>query len=110
LRKQLPTRLHAGTYSAVLHYLHGIETAGTDDGLTVAAKMREMPLQDALFKGARIREDGRVLLPLFLMRMKPAAEVREPNDYAAVVATVPPEQAYRPLSEGGCAYLAAGAK
>lgn len=50
------------------------------------------------------------MLPLFLMRMKDAKEVREPNDYAAVVATVAPEQAYRPLADGGCPFIAAGAK
>lgn len=110
LRNQLPTRLHAGTYSAVLHYLKAIETAGTEDGPTVAAKMRATPLQDSLFSGARIREDGRVMLPLFLMQNKKLADVKGPNDYASVVATVAPEQAYRPLSEGGCPYIAAGAK
>jgi branched-chain amino acid transport system substrate-binding protein len=102
LRNQTPTRMHASTYGAVLHYLSAVEVAGSDDGAAVGAQMRATPASDPLFNGSRIREDGRVLSPLFLMRDKPVSQVRGPNDWAEVIATVSPEQAYRPLSEGGC--------
>ena len=75
------------------------------DGATVAARMRDTPLLDPLFKGVLIREDGRVMLPLYLMRAKAAAEMQRANDRAVIVATVPPEQAYRSISEGGCPFL-----
>jgi branched-chain amino acid transport system substrate-binding protein len=106
-RNQLPTRLHAGTYSAVLHYLKAIQAAGTDDGPTVAAKMRETAVKDPLFDEARIREDGRVMLDLYLMRVKSPGESKGPHDLAAIVGTIPAGQAYRPLSEGGCPYISA---
>jgi branched-chain amino acid transport system substrate-binding protein len=102
LRDQTPTRMHASTYGAVLHYLRAVEVVGSDDGALVGAQMRATPASDPLFNGSHIRADGRVLSPLFLMRDKPVSQVRGPNDWAEVIATVPPDQAYRPLSEGGC--------
>src|SRR5206468_12644204 len=42
----MPTMIHAGVYSAVLHYLKAAEAAKTDDGPKVIAKMKEMPTED----------------------------------------------------------------
>ncbi len=99
---QLPTRLHAGTYSAVFNYLTAMKATGSDDGMTIAHQMRATPLQDSLFPGATIREDGRVMLDQYLMRNKTAKEATGPRDYATVIATVPAAQAYRTMAEGGC--------
>jgi branched-chain amino acid transport system substrate-binding protein len=104
---QLPTRLHAGTYSAVFNYLSALKAVGTNDGMTVAKNMRATPLLDTLFPGATIREDGRVMLDQYLMRNKTAKEATGPRDYAVVVATVPAAQAYRPMTEGGCPFVQA---
>ena len=101
----LRLRPHAGTYSAVLQYLNGIKDAKTDDGPTVAARMRAIPLTDALFDGATIREDGRVMLDQYLMRVKSPKESQGPHDLAAILTTIPAAQAYRPMSEGGCPYV-----
>ena len=100
-----PTRLHAGTYSAVLHYLSALRDTGTDAGPDVAARMRATPLADTLFAGATIRADGRVMLDQYLMRVKTPKESRGPPDDAAVIATIPAAEAYRPLSAGGCPFL-----
>ncbi len=108
LHKQTPTRLHAGTYSAVLHYLGAVKAANTDAGPEVAARIQATKLQDALFEGAAIRWDGRVMLDQYLMRTKAPGESRGPMDYAEIVGTIPAEQAYRPISEGGCPFLPAG--
>lgn len=105
LHGQTPTRLHAGTYSAVSHYLGAMRDAKTDDGPTVAARMRATPLTDTLFGGATIREDGRVMLDQYLMRVKSPGESQGPRDLAAILATIPAARAYRPMSEGGCPYL-----
>ena len=93
-----PTQLHAGTYSAVLHYLGALRGTGTDTGPDVAARMRATPLADTLFAGATIRADGRVMLDQYLMRVKTPKETRGPPDDAAVIATIPAAEAYRPLS------------
>src|SRR5207245_1084451 len=42
-----PTMVHAGVYSAVLHYLKAVEALKSDaDGAKVVAKMKEMPTDD----------------------------------------------------------------
>jgi hypothetical protein len=56
---KVPTMIHAGTYGAVMHYLKAVAAAGTDDGGAVAAKMKEMPVDDFMTTGGVIRADGR---------------------------------------------------
>ena len=104
LHNQTPTRLHAGTYSAVLHYLNAIKDTNTDDGPTVAAKIQATPLADVLFPGATIRQDGRVMLDQYLMRVKSPQQSKGPRDLAEVISTIPAAKAYRPMREGGCPY------
>ena len=38
--QKMPTEVQAGVYSATLHYLNAVKAAGTDDAMTVMAKMR----------------------------------------------------------------------
>src|SRR4029453_5141992 len=55
-----PTMVHAGVYSAVLHYLKAVKALGSDtDGAAVVAKMKGMPTDDPLFGKGMIRVDGR---------------------------------------------------
>jgi branched-chain amino acid transport system substrate-binding protein len=97
-----PTMIHAGVYSAVLHYLKAVEALGSDDGTRVVAKMKELPTDDPLFGRGTIRADGRKLHPVYLVEAKAPSESRAPWDYYHVRATIPAEQAFRPLAEGGC--------
>jgi branched-chain amino acid transport system substrate-binding protein len=69
-----PTAVQAGAYSAVLHYLKAIQAAGTKDAEVVAARMREMRIDDPLIKDARIREDGRVVKDYYLLEAKAPSE------------------------------------
>jgi branched-chain amino acid transport system substrate-binding protein len=93
---------HAGVYSAVLHYLKAVEAGKTDDGTKVVAKMKSMPTNDPLFGKGTIREDGRKLHPVYLFEVKKPSESKGPYDYYKVRATIPAEQAFRPLKDGGC--------
>jgi branched-chain amino acid transport system substrate-binding protein len=43
--------------------------------------------------------------PIYLLQVKTPAESKYPWDYYKVIATVPPEQAFRPLAEGGCPFV-----
>ena len=99
---QAPTMIQAGVYSAVKHYLEAIKAAGTDDADAVATAMRKLPVDDFMTHHARIREDGQVLRNMYLVQVKSPAESHEPWDYEKVIATIPPEEAWRPLAEGGC--------
>jgi branched-chain amino acid transport system substrate-binding protein len=100
--KRKPGMVQAGVYSSVLHYLKAVKAAGTDDGKAVAAKMREMPVDDFFAKGARIREDGRLIHDMYLVEVKRPNESKGPWDYYKVLRTIPGEQAAMPLSQSKC--------
>lgn len=103
----VPTYIHAGAYSAAMHYLNAVKAAGTDDGATVAAKMKEMPINDFFSKDVKVREDGQALRPVYAVQVKKPSESKAPNDYYTVRAEIPPEQTWRPLSESACDYIKA---
>jgi branched-chain amino acid transport system substrate-binding protein len=97
-----PTMIHAGVYSAVTHYLKAVEALKSDDGTKVIAKMKEMPTDDPLFGKGSIRADGRKIHPAYLVEVKKPAESKAPWDYYKIRATIPADQAFRPLDQGEC--------
>jgi branched-chain amino acid transport system substrate-binding protein len=97
-----PTQIHAGVYGSVLHYLKAVEAAGTDDGTKAIAKMKEMPTDDTLFGKGMIRPDGRKIHPVYLVEAKKPSESKSEWDLLKVLQTIPAEEAFRPMSEGGC--------
>ncbi|MFS2164480.1 ABC transporter substrate-binding protein [Variovorax sp. Varisp62] len=101
----VPTYIHAGAYSATMHYLNAVKAAGTDDGATVAAKMKATPINDFFSKDVKIREDGQALRPVYAVQVKKPAESKGANDYYTVRAEIPPEQTWRPLAESSCDFI-----
>src|SRR5256885_1657336 len=97
-----PTMIHAGVYAGVLHYLKAVEALKSDEGAKVIAKMKELPTDDPLFGKGTIRVDGRKIHPAYLVEVKKPAESKYPWDYYKIRATIPAEQAFRPLDQGGC--------
>ncbi|MEO9135747.1 MAG: ABC transporter substrate-binding protein [Casimicrobiaceae bacterium] len=98
-----PTMVHAGVYAAVLDYLKAVEALKeVKDGAKIVAKMKEMPTDDPLFGKGSIRIDGRGIHPAYLMQVKTPAESKYPWDYLKLVATIPADEAFRPLKDGGC--------
>lgn len=97
-----PTMLHATNYEATMHYLAAIRDAGTDEAMPVVERMRATPINSFMTGGARIREDGRVMRDMYLYKVKAPDASRYPWDYYELAATIPAEQAFRPLAEGGC--------
>jgi len=100
-----PTMVHAGVYSAVLHYLKAVEALKSDDGTKVIAQMKAMPTDDALFGKGSIRADGRKIHPAYLVEVKKPAESKGAWDYYKVRTTIPADQAFRPLADGGCSLV-----
>ncbi|HYZ31415.1 MAG TPA: ABC transporter substrate-binding protein [Crenalkalicoccus sp.] len=96
----------AGCYSAALHYLKTVADMGVPQakasGAATVARMKQMPTDDDVFGPGRIREDGRKLHPAYLFEVKTEQESKGPWDYYKLLITTPPEEAFRPLSEGGC--------
>ena len=88
--------------AGVLHYLKAIEAIKTDDGTKVIARMKEMPTDDPLFGKGTIRADGRKIHPAYLVEVKKPSESKGPWDYYKIRATIPADQAFRPLADGEC--------
>src|SRR5881628_1843985 len=101
-RQAKPTMAQAGVYSAVLHYLKAVEALKSDDGPKVIAKMKELPTDDPVFGKGMVRADGRKIHPVYLFEVKKPSESKGPWDYYKVRATVPAEQAFRPMDQGHC--------
>jgi branched-chain amino acid transport system substrate-binding protein len=101
-RHAMPTMAQAGVYSSILHYLKAVQAAGTDEALAVAAKMRELPIEDFFAKNGRIREDNRMVHDMYLVQVKAPSESKYPWDYYKVLRVIPAEEAFRPLSESEC--------
>ena len=97
-----PSLIQAGTYSGVLHYLRAAQAAGSVDAKGVAAKMREMPVTDMNNDKVTVRKDGRVMCDMYLMQVKTEAESKYRFDAYKLLRTLSGEQAFRPISEGGC--------
>ncbi len=101
-----PTALQAGAYGATLHYLKAVDALGASgDGKAVIEKMKALPTDDPLFGKGSIRADGRKLHNMYLFEVKKPAESKYPWDYYKLVKTIPPEEAWRPLQEGGCDFV-----
>ena len=101
-RKNAPTFLTAGAYSAVTHYLKAVKEAGTDETSPVAAQMSKMKINDPMTENGWIREDGRVMRDFYVVQVKTPAESKYPWDYYKVVGTVAGRGAALPLSRSEC--------
>jgi branched-chain amino acid transport system substrate-binding protein len=99
-----PTMIHAGVYAGVLHYLKAAVAlkGNVGDGKAVVAQMKSMPTDDPLFGKGTIRPDGRKIHPAYLLEVKKPEESKHPGDFYKVRATIPADEAFRPLKEGNC--------
>ena len=99
---RMPNMVQAGIYSATMHYLAAVAAAGTDETQAVTEKMRATPINDFFAKDGRIRADGRMVHDMYLYEVKKPDESKEKWDYYKLVATIPADQAFTPLSESKC--------
>ena len=100
----MPSQIHAGVYAAVTHYLKILAAAdgNSHDGAAIVAQMKATPTEDPLFGKGRIREDGRHIHPAYLFEVKAPAMSKYPWDYYTLKATIPAEEAFKPLSASEC--------
>ena len=99
---KMPNMTQAGIYSATTHYLKAVQAAGTDETQAVMEKMRSTPINDFFVKNGYIRSDGRMVHDMYLYEVKKPAQSKEAWDYYTLVATIPAEQAFQPLSASKC--------
>jgi branched-chain amino acid transport system substrate-binding protein len=98
--------VQAGVYAATLHYLKAVAALNSaQDGKAVAAKMKEMPTDDVLFGKGTVRADGRKIHPAYLYEVKKPEESKGLGDFYKLRATIPAEEAFRPLGDGGCSLV-----
>jgi len=109
--KNYPNMVHAGCYSATLHYLKAVHDMGAaeakKDGVATVNRMKAMPVEDDCFGKTKIREDGRNLTPAYLFEVKKPSESKGVWDYYKQVIATPGEEAYRPLADGHCSIVKA---
>jgi branched-chain amino acid transport system substrate-binding protein len=100
---KFPTMVQAGVYSATLHYLKAVAALkSATDGKAVIAKMKEMPTDDPLFGKGMVRADGRKIHPAFLFEVKKPEESKYPGDDYKLRATIPADEAFRPMKDDKC--------
>jgi len=97
-----PTMFQAGIYSAAMHYLKAVKATDSDEAMTVIAQMKKTPVNDFMTKNGSIRSDGRMMRDMYLLQAKKPSESKGEWDLMSVVATIPANEAFRPLSESEC--------
>jgi branched-chain amino acid transport system substrate-binding protein len=106
-KHSMPTMVHAGVYSSLLHYFKALEALGGNphDGAKVVAKMKEIPTDDPLFGKGSVEPNGRAIHPAYLFEVKKPSESKGPWDYYNLIATIPADEAFTPLDKSTCPLL-----
>jgi branched-chain amino acid transport system substrate-binding protein len=102
---KMPTMVQAGVYSSVIHYLKAAAATKTKEAPANMTWMKGNPTDDLAFGKGSVRADGRKLHPGYLFEVKKPSESKGPWDYYKLIATLSPEEAFRPMNDGGCAFI-----
>jgi branched-chain amino acid transport system substrate-binding protein len=102
---QSPTAFHAGVYSSVLAYLNAALAAGSNDAQAVIRKMKETPIDDALFGPVVVRADGRAIHNMYILKVKDPKASKSKWDLLENVGVLSGPEAFRPIDQGGCAMV-----
>jgi len=103
---KFPTMNQAGVYAAVSHYLKAVAAVkSAADGKKVVDAMKAMPTDDPLFGKGTIRADGRKIHPAYLFEVKSPEESKYPGDDYKLRATIPADEAFRPMKDDNCPML-----
>lgn len=105
MKGRMPTMVHAGVYSSVLHYLRSVQAAKTDEGAKVAEQIRTLPIKDFFAVNGKVRADGRMVHDMYLAQVKKPSESKGPWDYYNILRTIPGDEAFKPLADSTCALV-----
>jgi branched-chain amino acid transport system substrate-binding protein len=104
-----PSMVQAGCYSSTLHYFKSVMDMGVAaakaSGVEAVNRMKAMPASDDAFGEGTIRPDGRKLHDCYLFQVKTPQESSGRWDYYKLLGSTPAAQAFRPITEGGCALV-----
>ena len=104
---RMPGMVPAGIYSATMHYLNAVKETGSDDAQVVRAQMAKTSINDMFAKNGSIREDGRMVHDMYLVKVKTPAESKGEWDLYKMVSTIPGDEAFRPIGDSQCQKMAA---
>ncbi len=99
---KMPNMSQAGVYSGTMHYLEAVKATGTVDTEAVMKAMKAAPINDFYATNGHIREDGRMIHDFYLVEAKKPSESKYAWDYFKILATIPGEKAFLPLSQSRC--------
>ena len=102
---KMPTEDQAAAYSATLAYLRAVKRAGTIEGDKAVAEMKKSPIDDPLFGHVVVRADGRATHAMYVFKVKTPQQSKSRFDVYDLIETIPPDAAFRPLDQGGCALV-----
>jgi branched-chain amino acid transport system substrate-binding protein len=103
---KFPNMSQAGVYSAIIHYLKAVAALkSATDGKAVVAQMKKMPTDDPLFGKGMVRADGRTIHPAYVFDVKTPEESKYPGDDYKLRATIPADEAFRPMKDDNCPML-----
>jgi branched-chain amino acid transport system substrate-binding protein len=102
---KMPSANQAGVYASTLAYLNAVAATGSDDAKDVVPQMKTFKGKDRLFGDVMVRQDGRVVHPMYLFEVKKPDESKYAYDYYRLVSTIPADQAFRPMADGGCSLV-----
>ncbi|MBX9635877.1 MAG: ABC transporter substrate-binding protein [Magnetospirillum sp.] len=108
MKGRMPTMVHAGVYSSVLHYLRSVQAGKTDEGIKVAEQIRTLPINDFFAKNGKVRADGRMVHDMYLAQVKKPSESKGPWDYYNILRTIPGDEAFKPLADSTCPLVKKG--
>lgn len=100
-----PTAFHAGVYSSVMAYLNAAEAAGTNDAQAIIRKMKERPIDDALYGPVVVRPDGRAIHNMYILKAKDPKASKGKWDLLENIGVLTGPEAFRPLDQGGCTLI-----
>jgi len=93
----IPSMIHAGVYSATMHYLNAVKTVGTDDSDAVIKQMKQSKPNDFFSRNAELRPDGRMVHDMLYVEIKKQAERKSNSDIYKVIKVIPGADAYNPM-------------
>jgi branched-chain amino acid transport system substrate-binding protein len=102
---KMPSANQAGVYASTLAYLNAVAATGSDHAKDVVPQMKTFKGKDRLFGDVMVRQDGRVIHPMYLFEVKKPDESKYAYDYYRPVSTIPADQAFRPMADGGCSLV-----
>ena len=78
-------------------FLRAVAAVGSSEAEPVLANLRSARFDDMYVKSGYVRADGRMIHDMYVLQVKPPAEVSEPWDYYRLVTVVPGELSALPV-------------